>query len=104
MFIIAGVSPKIKTLESTPRLCPVCGLAQAYLKRIDHYLTLFFIPVLRVKKGEPVIICEKCERNVSETIQNQWLQTHTEKSCQSCGRTIKEDFSYCPYCGKPNKN
>ena len=34
MFIIAGISPKIKSLDPTPRRCPTCGLHQAYLKRI----------------------------------------------------------------------
>jgi hypothetical protein len=49
MIFIAGVSPKIKVLDQNPRRCPVCGLHQAYNKRMDHYLSLFFIPILRVK-------------------------------------------------------
>lgn len=101
MFIIAGVSPKIKTIESTPRICSVCGLAQAYLKRIDHYLTLFFIPIIRVKKGEPILICERCEKNVPEIRRGNQLQTSRETNCRSCGRTIEKEFMYCPYCGKP---
>ena len=103
MFIIAGVSPKIKTLEATPRLCPVCGLAQAYLKRIDHYFSLFFIPILRVKKGEPTLICERCERNVPETTRTDASELPARGMCQSCGRTIQADFKYCPYCGKQKK-
>ena len=66
MIFIAGVSPRITTLDEKPRMCPVCGLAQAYYKRVDQWLSLFFIPVIRVKKGEPFIMCEKCERNMHE--------------------------------------
>ena len=64
MIFIAGVSPKTKVLDQNPRRCPVCGLHQAYHKRTDHYLSLFFIPIFRVKKGEPFIICERCEKTI----------------------------------------
>ncbi len=59
-FFIGGVQPKTMTLDDTPRLCPACGLAQARLKRIDHYLSLFFIPLFPVKRGEPAVICDRC--------------------------------------------
>ncbi|MEZ4528970.1 MAG: zinc ribbon domain-containing protein [Desulfobacterales bacterium] len=66
MIFIGGVSPKIKIIDEKPVICPVCGLARAYYKRVDHYLNLFFIPLFRVKKGEPFLMCERCERNVHE--------------------------------------
>ncbi|QTA92445.1 zinc ribbon domain-containing protein [Desulfonema magnum] len=101
MFLIAGISPKIKTLDDKPRLCPVCGLAQAYYRRTDHYFSLFFIPILRVKKGEPFIMCEKCERNMHEfgDEYNDWLDKQ-DKTCKHCGRALHQDFQYCPFCGK----
>jgi rubrerythrin len=99
-FLIAGVSPKIKVLDHNPRRCPVCGLSQAYYKRIDHYLNLFFIPVFRVKKGDPFIMCERCEKSVHE------FETHSSttpsgliKTCGKCGKNIEPSFSYCPFCG-----
>jgi len=100
-FFIAGISPKIKLLDNKPQLCPICGLAQAYFKRIDYYFNLFFIPVLRVKKGEPFIMCEKCERNIHEFGEeyNDWLETQN-KTCKSCGSALHKDFRYCPFCGK----
>ena len=101
MFLIAGVIPRIKVLDNTPRLCPVCGLHQAYYKRVDHYFNLFFIPILRVKKGEPFIMCERCERTVHEFKEdygNTWLETK-EMTCHHCGETIERTFEYCPYCG-----
>ncbi|SPF39937.1 hypothetical protein SBDP1_280015 [Syntrophobacter sp. SbD1] len=59
-FLIGGVQPKSVTVDETPRICPGCGLAQARLKRVDHYLSLFFIPLFPVKKGDPVLICDRC--------------------------------------------
>jgi len=101
MFIIAGISPKIKILDNNPRLCPTCGLAQAYLKRTDNYLSLFFIPLFRVKKGEPFIICDRCE-NISSNANrplNLW-QEQKAPVCTTCGRAVDKNFQYCPFCGK----
>ena len=102
MFIIAGVSPKIKIIDNNPRLCPVCGLVRAYFKRVDHYFNLFFIPVLRVKKGEPFIMCDRCEKTVDAFGKeyNVW-SGKPETLCKNCGKSLQKDFSYCPYCGKP---
>jgi hypothetical protein len=103
MFLIAGVTPKIKVLDSTPKLCPVCGLHQAYYKRVDHYFNLFFIPILRVKKGEPFIMCEKCERTIHEVKEDDgksWPDI-MGVTCRYCGKEIEKTFAYCPYCGKP---
>ena len=66
MFLIAGVSPKTTVIDNTPRRCPVCGTVRAYYKRVDHYFNLFFIPILRVKKGEPFIMCDRCPKTVNE--------------------------------------
>lgn len=41
-------------------MCPSCGLPSAKLKRLDHYLSLFFIPIIPVKKGERFIECDRC--------------------------------------------
>jgi RNA polymerase subunit RPABC4/transcription elongation factor Spt4 len=101
MIFIAGVSRKIKVLDQNPRRCPVCGLHQAYYKRMDHYLSLFFIPLFRVKKGEPFIMCDRCERNVNEfgpDITQQ--QQEGAKTCRYCGKALDKDFKYCPHCGK----
>ena len=57
MFLIVGISPKTKIIDNTPRICQACGLAQARLQRVDSYFNLFFIPLFRVKKGEPFVIC-----------------------------------------------
>lgn len=100
MFLIAGISPKVKTLETAPRICPSCGLAQAYLKRVDHYLSLFFIPIIPVKKGEPMLICDRCQA----TGYNRPVSTPEPVfRCRQCGRTLEKEFAFCPYCGEKNR-
>lgn len=106
MFLIAGISPKMKTLETAPRICPSCGLAQAYLKRMDHYLSLFFIPLIRVKKGEPMLICNRCQTAGYDRPAPGRRTASTPESttmCSQCGRTLKKDFTFCPYCGAKNR-
>ena len=102
MFLIAGVSPKIKVLDPSPRLCPSCGLAQARLKRVDSYFNLFFIPLIRVKKGEPFVICDRCE-NMSAELSPAYVPPpdRVDTHCSNCGETLDEKFHYCPYCGNP---
>ncbi len=101
MIFIAGVTPKVKVLDQNPRRCPVCGLHQAYYKRMDHYLSLFFIPILRVKKGEPFIMCDRCERTVNEFGPDfNRRQQEGARTCRYCGKNVGSDFKFCPYCGK----
>lgn len=101
MILIAGVSPKTKIIDPTPRLCPSCGLAQAYLKRVDHYASLFFIPVMRVKKGEPVLVCNRCESaGLNAPKQQSQRKAVQPVMCKKCGRSLEEDFRYCPFCGE----
>jgi len=101
MFLIAGVSPKVKRLDTAPRICPSCGLAQVYLQRVDHYLSLFFIPVIRVKKGEPVPFCNRCRASGHDRSGTGPVSTSHEsiRMCKQCGRRLEEKFDYCPYCG-----
>lgn len=101
MFIIAGISSRIKVLEGNPRICPSCGLARAYLKRSDSYFSLFFIPLFRVRKGVSFIFCERCETVVSDkTAPFRTGKDPKTNQCKSCGNTMDKEFIYCPYCGK----
>ena len=101
MFLIAGVSPKTTLIDKKPMICPVCGLAQARYKRIDHYFSLFFIPLLRIKKGEAVLICDKCEQEVKEFgFGGSPFSGEKELSCNNCGKKLQDGFDFCPYCGK----
>jgi RNA polymerase subunit RPABC4/transcription elongation factor Spt4 len=101
-FFIGGVQPKTVTLDGSKRICPACGLAQAYLKRVDHYLSLFFIPIFPLKRGSPVLICDRCG---SVSSPDQPLRQPTPQSaaqrdhCAKCGYPLKPEFKYCPNCG-----
>lgn len=100
-FFIAGITPKTKKIDDNPKRCPDCGLYQAYQMRVDYYLNLFFIPVLKVKTGEPFMMCERCHRATGEF--NHDSSTYREESgllCKHCGNPIDKGFYYCPYCGK----
>ncbi|MFN3534449.1 MAG: zinc ribbon domain-containing protein [Desulfatiglandales bacterium] len=102
-FFIGGIQPKTVELENKSRLCPVCGLARAKLRRVDHYLSLFFIPLFRVRKGEPLLICDRCgvvgEHPVPPNGRESTFREHLY--CRDCGNRIEPGFRYCPFCGRP---
>ncbi len=89
MIFIGGIQPRTVTIDETPRICPSCGLAQARMKRVDHYVSLFFIPVFRVKKGAAFVHCERCRQPAGAG----------PTACGQCGRPLDGDFRFCPYCG-----
>jgi rubrerythrin len=99
-FLIGGVQPKTVSLDGTARICPGCGLAQARLERVDHYVSLFFIPLFPVKKGRPVLKCSRCGA-VSPARSNLRDDLHEVQMylCPHCGHPLAQDFRYCPSCG-----
>jgi len=99
-FFIAGVQPRTVTLDDQPRMCPSCGLFQARLKRVDHYISVFFIPLIRIKKGTPVLVCERCGAVSSEQGEPGPPREPTF-TCPHCGQALEPGFRYCPYCGRP---
>jgi hypothetical protein len=100
-FLIGGVQPKTVTLDDTPRLCRACGLAQGRLKRVDYYLSLFFVPLFPVKRGEPAVICNRCgsvstpDRGFGPTPSG-----FDNTQCTQCGFPLETAFAYCPKCGR----
>lgn len=100
MFLIAGIQPRVKKLEAAALRCPVCGRYEAYRQRVDHYLSLFFIPLLKVKTGQPFTLCNHCAHAGSEAGTDQPPGPSVRPSrCTSCGHPLKREFSFCPYCG-----
>lgn len=102
MFLIAGVQPKTTRLDERPQPCPACGLIQAYPTRVDHYLSLFFIPLIRVKRGEPFLLCEHCQRPVDQDRPpaQEVPLSGMDTVCAACKRTFDRSFKYCPHCGQ----
>jgi hypothetical protein len=102
MFLIAGVQPKTKRVDERPQRCPSCGLVQAYTTRVDHYLSLFFIPLIRVKQGETFLLCENCQQpsgDFSHSAPQQPL-AGTDRVCVACKKRFDQSFKYCPHCGQ----
>jgi len=100
-FFIGGVQAKTVELDKNPRLCPSCGLYQARLKRTDQYLSIFFIPVLRIKKGEPFVVCDRCRADFSARFNgaSNGFSNDLNRQCKHCGKRIDKGFSFCPFCG-----
>ena len=98
-FFIGGLQPKVKVLDERPRRCPRCGLHQAYLKRVDHYISLFFIPVLKVKTGEPTLVCDRCAQPIAPE-SDAPAEAAADKSCRHCSRSYPNDYEFCPRCGR----
>ena len=106
-FVIAGVQPKTRTLDETPRRCARCGLHQARLQQVDHYISLFFIPLIRVKQGEPFLYCQRCRQPVDLPTDTTGTVSGPQPSggpqhpmCRQCGRTLSSEYRYCPHCGQ----
>ncbi len=99
-FFIGGIQPKTVIIDRQARACSVCGHQEVYLKRVDQYLSLFFIPLFPVKKGAPFLICENCNTVFNEKGIRMDTKRAGEMRCPRCGRELASDFSFCPYCGK----
>ena len=93
-FFIGGVQPRKKTLEIRAEACPYCREHKIRLQRIDRYISLFFIPVLRIKKGIPYLACGGCGKSVDSG------EGFYPDRCAFCGRELQPDYIYCPTCGR----
>jgi len=100
-FFIGGIQPKTVTLEKQARICPACGRVGVSLKRVDHYVSLFFIPLFPVKRGTCFVICDHCSTVLHEhEFTTAYKGPAKERRCPSCGRNVEPEFAFCPYCGK----
>jgi len=95
-FFIGGIQPKTRRISNNPRPCPSCGYHAAYLKRVDSYLSLFFIPVFQVKRGDTVLMCEKC--GVVLDKEGRTVKKDNVR-CRHCGQNLSGNFTFCPHCG-----
>lgn len=111
-FLIGGLQPNTVVLEGDKRLCPSCGLNSCQQERQDYYLSLFFIPLFPVKRGEPYWRCGRCGQPCQAKVMRPEPPPRPEPApwpnesssapagaCRFCGGELKQDFKYCPYCG-----
>jgi rRNA maturation endonuclease Nob1 len=99
-FFIGGLQPKTVLIDRQVRDCSACGHHEVHLKRVDQYLSLFFIPLFPVKRGTPFLICENCKTVFDEGGIRMDIKRERKKRCPRCGRELASDFLFCPYCGK----
>jgi len=119
-FLIGGLEPRREVLDPGPLPCPSCGKRAARIEQVRSYLSLFFIPLIPVRRGEPYLVCERCgavrplrgddaagfpEAYSPETYEglDQELAGELEDdgplTCAECGGPVEPEFDYCPYCG-----
>jgi RNA polymerase subunit RPABC4/transcription elongation factor Spt4 len=106
-LFIGGIQPKTVRLDKHARICPRCGHHELYSERWDQYCSLFFIPLFRVKKGIRVLYCNHCRSVFDESeipldveVEERVMFRKAAGKCPDCGRSLQEDFEYCPRCGK----
>jgi predicted amidophosphoribosyltransferase len=102
MFLIAGIQPRTRKGPKTDQICPQCGLAQVHERRLDHYASLFFIPLVRVRKGAVFNWCERCQMPLSQAYGAAGGQPGAGPDkivCHGCGEILDPEFRFCPHCG-----
>lgn len=101
-IFIGGIQPRKVQVDDNPRTCPACGLPSARLKRLDHYLSLFFIPLVPVKRGQRFLECTRCGGVFDEAgrVQARSWESAAPRKCPSCGREVAPEHRYCPFCGQ----
>ena len=103
-FFIAGLQPRTILLDKTHQACPSCGQYQAVKKRTDFYLSLFFLPIIPVKKGIPYLYCSNCnDHSIPSEVELDNLKSRLKNRCVQCGRHLESEFIFCPYCGKETR-
>ncbi|MEJ2429905.1 MAG: zinc-ribbon domain-containing protein, partial [Deltaproteobacteria bacterium] len=56
--------------------------------------------ILRIRKGQPFVECERCGHLTGENGKIYAPGTDIRViSCRRCGKTLEKEFIYCPYCG-----
>lgn len=97
MFLfIGGIKSKTVIIEQRPQACPSCGRFDIKLKRVDSYLSFFFIPLIRVKKGQLFLECDSCGGMFSTEAETYTAEIYR---CSFCGKPAERNHVFCPYCG-----
>ena len=99
-FFIGGIQPKTVIVDKNLRICPKCGLNRATLKRTDHYLTIFFIPLFRLKKGELFLECPSCGPVIMDKGPAGMVDRIYIFKCPACNKEVLPEYRFCPFCGK----
>jgi endogenous inhibitor of DNA gyrase (YacG/DUF329 family) len=123
-FFIGGLQPRRELLDPGPLPCPRCGRRAARIEQIRHYITVFFVPLIPLRRGEPYLVCENCELvqplpadapagypeaydpgthdGLDEELEGD-LGEESPVTCPHCGGPVEPEFDYCPFCGRKLK-
>jgi hypothetical protein len=102
-FFIGGIQPKTVRLEKHSRACPSCAHFELYTERIDQYIALFFIPLIRIRKGMPFTTCRHCNTVWDDPPGSTGYESNqgsVAQTCGFCGKNVESNFAYCPFCGR----
>ena len=62
MIFIGGITQKAKTLNQGFFQCPICQQQRQYIHReYRNFISLFFIPIIPIKKTGEDITCSHCK-------------------------------------------
>lgn len=124
MFFIGvfGVETKEKNLGIINNLnCKNCSEGVLKIVKSYNYFHIFFIPLFKWKVKYyalcntcgavfciPIEKGEKIERGQRDVLSYWDLSDcisygRVHIRCNNCGKTMKEDYEYCPYCGEKLK-
>ncbi len=69
---------------------------------MDHYVSLFFIPLIPVKRGEAFLECDRCGAVFDEEGRpgSAGFRQRPEHACPRCGEEVAPGYKFCPYCGQ----
>lgn len=118
---IFGIDSKKKDIGLVPNLpCKSCKTSSIHIIKQFSCFHFFFIPL--IKWNEMYIAeCSQCHslyevpaekgkafekhgNDLSYWDLKSLKVSSVPKACSACGKTIEEDFAYCPYCGQSVKD
>lgn len=86
------------------RCIPCQRMTKPIAIRFDQWISIFFIPLVRVQTGTPLLACSLCQTPYLNhpDFTDKWRDS-TDKIgnvCIECGYDgIEKSFKYCPECG-----
>ncbi|MDZ4992108.1 zinc-ribbon domain-containing protein [Clostridium perfringens] len=122
IFGVENKQKEIKELETIE--CKTCETGtRGVLVKSYEYFHIFFIPIFRWNE-KYYVMCKRCNsiyeipKEKGKGIENgvnldikfndtvliqegeRYGKNGLERRCPNCGNILKEDYKYCPYCGK----
>ncbi|GBC03223.1 hypothetical protein RclHR1_05010023 [Rhizophagus clarus] len=59
-FFVGSYAPKLSRMMSSPGRCPNCFTPTVYHYKVQHQLSIFFIPIWQTK-SKYLWICDRCK-------------------------------------------